>query len=320
MRIEDISRISVLGAGIMGHGIAQSFAMGGYDVTLYSRKKKTLTNAEAHIEISLEMFIQEGLLTISQAKAAQDRVAYTTDLDAAAVAADLIAESVVEDMDVKQALFEKLEQIAKPEAILASNTSHLPLSELFQKVRIRHRSIGMHWFNPPSIVPGVEVVKARDTSAETSDITCKVLQRIGKVPVRVEKDVSGYIINRLVVALVREACELLQNEVADAENIDRALVTTFGFRCATIGMLRQMDLGGIDGWEDACRKLLPEIANRPQAPQILQDLVSSHKLGIRSGQGFFSYERDYQHSELDEVVKNRDMALLGRLKNNYWKK
>ena len=320
MKLDEIKTISVLGAGIMGHGIAQSFLMGGYPVTLYDIRESILETARAHIENNLDLFSQAGLIKKGETKKALGRLFGTTELKRAVEKSDFIVEAAPENLELKQALFQEVESLCRAEAIIASNTSSLTLKDIGARVKKRERLVITHWFNPPHIVPTVEVVKGDKTSDETLEVACQLLIRIKKAPVKLNFELPGFLINRIQIAMVREVFDLYEKGIASAAEIDRAVKGSFGFRLASIGPLLTADLGGLDIWLRVCENLLPQIQSSAEPPKALQRLVSQGHSGIKSGKGFYDYAADFSKKELDGVIKNRDREFLQRLKTLYWNK
>ncbi len=318
MRLEEIRIISVLGAGIMGHGIAQAFLMGGYPVRLYDIKDSILETARAHIQKNMEMFAQEGLLDPGEIRPALGRLLTTTDLGQAVQGADFIVEAAPEDITLKQSLFARVEELCSHGAIIATNTSSLTLTEIGRKVKDKTRLVVTHWFNPPHIVPTVEVVRGPETSQETMDTAIGLLERIRKMPVRIQKELPGFLVNRIQTALIREVWDLYARGVASAEDIDKAVKGSVGFRLASIGPLLTADLGGLDLWLKVYDNLASEISSSTQAPQVVRELVAQGHYGIKSGRGFYDYTVDFSKAELDEAVRRRDKGFLKRLKEQYW--
>jgi 3-hydroxybutyryl-CoA dehydrogenase len=318
MRIEEIRNISVLGAGTMGHGIAQTFLMGGYLARLYDVQEAILETARAHIQKNLELFCKAGLIKKPAIKSALKKLTTTTDLKQAVAGSDFIVEAAPENLELKQDLFQKVESFCKEEAILASNTSSLTLKDMGVRVKNKGRLVVTHWFNPPHIVPTVEVVKGEETSEETLETTYQLMTRIRKMAVKVNKELPGFIVNRIQIAMAREVFDLYEKGLASAADIDRAVKGSFGFRLASIGPLLTVDLGGIDIWYKVCQNLLPQIQSSTEPPKALQRLVAQGHLGVKSGQGFYNYAVDFAKAELDEVIQKRDREFLNRLKTLYW--
>ncbi len=319
MRLDEIHNISVLGAGTMGHGIAQTFLMGGYSVRLYDVQDAILETARAHIQKNLELFCKAGLIKQQAIKPAMKRLTTTADLQQAVAEGDFIVEAAPEDLKLKQELFQKVESFCRKDAILASNTSSLTLKEMGARVKNKARLVVTHWFNPPHIVPTVEVVRGEETSEETLETTYQLITRIKKMAVKVNRELPGFIVNRIQIAMAREVFDLYEKGVASAADIDQAVKGSFGFRLASIGPLLTADLGGLDVWYRVCQNLLPQIQSSTEPPESLQGLVAKGHLGVKSGQGFYNYAVDFSKADLDEVIQKRDREFLNRLKALYWK-
>jgi len=320
MKLEDIKNITVLGSGIMGHGIAQSFLMGGYPVMLFDISESILTTARAHVKKNLELFFKSDLIKKEDIETCMGKLTTTTDLEKAVCEADFIVEAAPEDINLKQDLFEKIESFAKEDAIIASNTSSLTLEKIGEKVKDKSRLVVTHWFNPPHIVPTVEVVKTEDTSDETAETAYALMEKIKKSPVLVNWEIPGFIVNRIQIAMVREVLNLYKKGVASAADIDRAVRGSMGFRLASIGPLLTIDLGGVKLWRSVCANLLPEIESGTTPPVALDELLENGHDGIKSGKGFYDYTVDFSEEDLDKAIAQRDQEFLNRLKNLYLEK
>jgi len=320
MKLEEIRNISVLGAGIMGHGIAQSFLKGGFLVALYDIQESILERARAHIRENLKLFQQEDLIEKKEVEAALERLNTTVDLKHAVEGSDFIIEVAPEDLRLKQELFQQVESFCRGEAIIASNTSSLTLTDIGARVKNKERLVITHWFNPPHIVPTVEVVKGEMTSDATMETTVGLLTKIKKVPIKINIELPGFLINRIQIAMAREIFDLYEKGVASAADIDRAVKGSIGFRLASIGPLLTADLGGLDLWLKVCENLLPYIQSGINPPKALERQVSKGHFGIKSGKGFYDYSKDFSNAELDETINRRDKEFLNRLKNLYWEK
>jgi 3-hydroxybutyryl-CoA dehydrogenase len=320
MKLEEIRNISVLGAGIMGHGIAQSFLMRGYPVWLYDIKESILDTAKAHIEKNMGLFHRFDLIGEQDIKPALQRLSTTTDLKAAVEGSHFIVEAAPEDLSLKQGLFQQVESLCGKATIIATNTSSLTLRDIGVRVKDKERLVITHWFNPPHIVPTVEVVKGEQTSDETMEIAYGLLAKIRKVPVKIYQELPGFVVNRIQVAMVREVFDLYEKGVASAEDIDKAVKGSFGFRLASIGPLLTADLGGLELWLKVAENLLPQIQSSTDPPKALQRLVSQGHFGIKTGKGFYDYAVDFSKAELDGAIQKRDEEFLNRLKQLYWQK
>ncbi len=318
MKLEDIKTISVLGSGIMGHGITQSFLMAGYPVLLYDLKESILETARAHIKKNLELFHEAGLVKKREIAPALRRLTTTTVLRVAVEGADFIVEAAPENLALKQDLFQQVESLCPEHAIITSNTSSLMMTDIGSRVRKKERLVITHWFNPPHIVPTVEVVKGEKTSEATLETTVGLLTKIRKVPVKINVELPGFLVNRIQMAVAREVIDLYERGVASAADIDKAIKGSIGFRLASIGVLLTMDLGGLDLWFEVYENLIPKIQSSIEAPKALQGLVSQGHYGIKTGKGFYDYTLDFSKEELDEAVRKRDEEFLKRLKALYW--
>jgi 3-hydroxybutyryl-CoA dehydrogenase len=320
MTIEPVKSVSVLGAGVMGQGIAQSFAMGGYPVFLYDIAQNILDAAHSHIESNLRLFFEADIIQSDDVKDCLGRIKVSNDIKKSVSGSDLVIEAAPEKVELKQNLFCEVEKYCSEKAILTTNTSHLKLAEIFSKVEFKNRTLATHWFNPPQIVPTVEVVKHRWTSDEAIQRTYEVLKIIGKEPVKIHLDIQGFLVNRILLAIAREALDLFDKGVASAEDIDRAVKGSIGFRYACIGPLRTIDLGGVEGWLDACYKLFPLINSSTEPPKSLEELLNKGNTGIHSGEGFYRYASQFLEKEIDPAVSDRDKDMFKLLKSFYWKK
>lgn len=313
MKVEDVRNLAVVGAGIMGHGIAQTFALDGFDVSLNDTDQTVLADALDRIRANLQSFVQADIILQDQVEAALSRMRLTPDLSEAVRKADLVIEAVVEDIEVKRDVFKRLDRLCPPETILASNSSSLLISDFASGTNREDRVVLTHWFNPPHIVPTVEVIKGHKTSDETADLLYELLEKVGKQPVRILKEIPGYLVNRIQMAMLREVWSLWEQGVATAEDIDRAVKGSFGFRLASIGPLLTNDLGGNDTNYRVARYLLPLINSSQEPPEGLRQMVEIGHLGSKSGRGFF----DNSPEEWDSIIRQRDREFLQRLKCLY---
>lgn len=308
-----IKHVAVIGSGVMGHGIAQLYALAGFSVSLYDLQEELLHKAKASVEQSLDLLEKEGVITEQDKSSALERIVLTTDLQQAVAEADVITEAVPEVIELKWQLFSQLEQFAKPEAIIASNTSTFSIARLIEKAKLPHRFIITHFFNPAQLVPLVEIVRHEQTAEEVVTATVKLMERIGKAPVLLKKDVPGFIANRLQTALMREAFHLLEEGVASAEDIDTVMKAGIGFRWAFVGPIETADFGGLDTWQRVMDNLAPELDQSTAAPQIISEHVNKGELGTKSGAGIYSYEHvsvaDRLHARDEQFIR------LTKLKN-----
>lgn len=311
--MREIRQIAVVGAGLMGHGIGQTFAQKGYSVILYDLNQSILERALVQIRSNIETFVEMGLETKENIEKVLSRIRVSSDLQEAVKEAHFVIEAAPEDLVLKMNLFEAMDRYCLEDAILASNTSTLPISEIGKKVARKERLVITHWFNPPHIVPTVEVVSGERTSPEVTEITLGLLRKIGKRPIKILKEIPGFLINRIQTAMWREILSLLEQGVATPEDIDAGVKGSFGFRLAVVGPLQTMDMGGLDLIYRGMRYLYPLIDRSVDVQKILGEKVERNELGLKTGKGFFQYEQE-EALALARHSKERDKKLLHLLK------
>ena len=294
------ARIGVLGAGLMGHGIAQVFALAGHEVRIYDPSPAALETVRARIAANLR--------DLDEDESAAQRVTPASTIAEAVSDAGFVVEAALEDLAVKQALFAEIERHAPAHAILASNTSVIPITQIMQGIADGARTVGTHWWNPPFLVPLVEVIGTDRTSQQTIDATMALHEAIGKTPVHVKKDVPGFVGNRLQHALWREAISLVENGVCDARTVDTVVKASFGRRLGVLGPIENADLVGTDLTLAIHNTVLPSIESRPGPSPYLESLVASGKLGMKSGEGFRTWTAEEQAELRQKVVQHLKKA------------
>jgi 3-hydroxybutyryl-CoA dehydrogenase len=305
MKLSDVNKVAVFGAGTMGPGLAQVFATVGYEVSLYSRKQETLDRAMAVLKSNMQTFVEEGLLSAGVVEPALARVRATRSLEEAAAGADLVLETIAEKLDAKKELFESLDALCPENAIFTSNTSYLNIYEIVPQRRLPQTVIA-HWFAPPHIIPLVEVVKGPDTSPETVELVVELLKKVDRVPSVMEKFVPGFCINRFLRIIGREIFFLLDNGFMTADQLDIAVKASIIPRAMVLGFVQRYDFTGLDlSYGNLQNKAFIEapIDNQPSS---LLERVEQGELGVKSGKGFF----DYTDRPLTQVLKERDVALI----------
>ena len=290
------ARIAVVGAGLMGHGIAQVFALAGHDVTIYDSIAASLDTVKTRI--------LTNLIDLGDDQKAVERVTPVSDLAQAVRDADYVVEAVLEDLPLKQKMFAEIESYVRPDTILASNTSVIPITRIMEGLKQRERALGTHWWNPPYLVPLVEVIETQWTSRPAIDFTMKLHAAAGKKPAHVKKDVPGFIGNRLQHALWREAVALVEHGICDAETVDTVIKSAFGRRLAVLGPLENADMVGTDLTLAIHRTVLPDIDSRPRPSPYLEKLVKDQKLGFKSGEGFRKWSPEQQAALRSKVLQH----------------
>ncbi len=299
-----IATVGIVGAGLMGHGIALAFARAGLAVRVHDPAPQALAGLKDRVAASMAA-MGDGRAGIENALG---RIATCPALADAVGDAGLVIEAAPEKLDLKRTVFRDIEAASPETCILASNTSVLPITEIAAGLTARGRTLGTHWWNPPHMVPLVEVVRTEWTSEAAVEATMAVLERIGKRPVRVERDVPGFIGNRLQHALWREAIGLVENGICDAETVDTVVKESFGRRLAVLGPLENADLVGTDLTLDIHRAVLGDLERRPGPSPYLESLVRDGRLGMATGRGF----RDWT-PETARAVRERLETHLKRL-------
>ncbi|MEW6211817.1 MAG: 3-hydroxyacyl-CoA dehydrogenase family protein [Acidobacteriota bacterium] len=281
-----IEKITVIGAGTMGHGIAQVSAQAGFHITLVDVSRDIVARAVTAVESNLRKGIERGKVTESEMREALSRIQTSTDVAKSASGADLVVEAIIERLDAKQELFAKLDSVCKGEAILATNTSSLSIEKIASATRRADRVIGMHFFNPVHIMKLLEVVIGPETSQATLTVVLDVAARIGKEAITV-KDAPGFATSRLGLALGLEAMRMLEQGVASAEDIDKAMLLGYNH---PMGPLRLTDLVGLDVRLSIAEYLFAELGSEVfRPPDILRQKVTEGKLGKKSGEGFYKW-------------------------------
>ena len=292
MDADDVKQIAVIGAGLMGHGIAQEFATAGYEVRLTSRTEESLRRGLDQIKRNLERLVGLGVVEPRQAEEAETRIHTTPALGDAVADADVVVEAVYEDLSLKQRVFTELDRTSPQRTVLASTTSTFPATQLATATRRPDRVLVAHYINPPYLVPLVELVPGEETSKETLAVIQGLLSGVGKRPVVLTKEVPGFISVRLQAALLREALSLVQGGVASPQTVDDVIKTSLGRRWAVAGVFEVLELAGWDVISDVASWLFPRLESSPETPEVLRERVERGELGVKSGKGFYAWTPD----------------------------
>ena len=260
MTVDGISQISVIGAGLMGHGIAQEFASAGYQVFMHDVTEEHLKTAQTQIESNLGMLAENGVIAKENIASTLQRIQTATKLSTVAENADFVVEAVTENLALKQQIFEELDTICPSHTILASNTTALMPSQIGVKAKRKDKILNTHYFNPPYLIPLVELIRSPDTSDETVAVTFNLLTTIGKTPAIIEKEALGFVGPRLQAALIREAFAIVEQGIASAETVDLVVRNSFGRRLSVAGPFEVFELAG---W-DLVLAAFEELYKRPQ--------------------------------------------------------
>ena len=307
MDIQSISTIAVLGTGNMGPGIALQFARAGYRVNLWGWKESSVEKGIANLYQNLDDLVRAGILTGKTSGEVKRLTMVSGDLEATVASAQFVVEAIPENLELKQEIFSRLEGICSPETILASNTSTLLPTPLSATLQHKERLIVAHFWNPAYLAPLVEVCGSPLTSPDVIKTTMDLLKKVGNEPVLMRKEVLGFIGNRIMHAMNREALALIGAGVCDPEDIDRVVHSSFGPRFANLGPMEYLDFSGLDLIRSIQGYLYNDLDNTPGVLPIIEELVAEGKLGKKTGEGLF----DWSEKE-DRIRENRDKELMRR--------
>ena len=304
MIFQDIKRIVVAGAGTMGSSMAQSFAENGYEVKIYNRSIEGIERCKNVIALNRQTLVKNGAFTEAENEKIVALISYSIDKEVFKDA-DLVVESIAEDMEVKKVFWKEIGEMAKPDAILSTNTSGLSISKIAEVVINPERFAGFHWVNPPHIIPIIEIIKGEKTSDETVQAIKLFAEKIGKETIRV-KDVPGFCFNRFQFAILREAMYMVEEGIATKEDVDKVFKYGLGIRYAALGPFEIADLGGLDVFYKIIEYLFADLADNKEPSKLIKECYESGQYGVKNKKGFY----DYEDGKDKEVIKNRDEKFL----------
>jgi 3-hydroxyacyl-CoA dehydrogenase len=305
------SHVAVVGAGTMGSGLAVQFARHGTSATLIDHRRSNLETARGTVLDALAFLRSEELL-VNEPDAVLDSIEYTLDTAAGVADAELVLETVSEDRETKRGVFETCAAAAPEDAVFASNTSGIPITELGEFVPEPERVVGCHWWNPPYLLPLVEVVRGAETAVEIVDRTVGYVEGVGREPIVVERDVPGFVWNRIQFAVMRECAHLVSEGVASLEDVERAVRDGYALRTAAVGPFETADLAGVGLFRDVANDLYPHLSTAEEAGPAFEDRLAEGRTGVDSGAGFHEYDET-----LAEAIRRRDerVAAIQRARN-----
>ncbi|WP_336360819.1 3-hydroxyacyl-CoA dehydrogenase family protein [Haladaptatus sp. ZSTT2] len=305
------SHVAIVGAGNMGAGLAVQFARHGTSTTLIDHRQSNLDTARESVTDALTFLQKEDLLAGDHATI-RELIDYTLETATGVADADLVLETVSESREVKREVLETVASATPDDTILASNTSGIPITELGEFVPNPERLVGCHWWNPPYLLPLVEVVRGEQTAAETVARTVDYVEAVGRDPIVVERDVPGFVWNRIQFAVLRECTHLVAEGVASLDDVERAVRDGYALRTAAVGPFETADLSGVDLFRDIANNLYPELSTATEAGPVFEDRIATGATGVASGAGFHTYEES-----LAEAILRRDerVAAIQRARN-----
>ena len=299
--VHQIKNVVIAGAGVMGASMALLFAEYGYDVTIYDINEKALWTGRENMKNILVGDVKEGKKKEQEAQELLAKICFTSEKNCFC-AADFVVEAIVERMEIKHDFWKEISSLVSEKAVLTSNTSGLSLTQIAEAVVNPERFCGMHWLNPPHICPLVEVIKGEKTQDIVTDIVYDIARDIGRYPVRLKKEVPGFLVNRFQFAILREAMSLVEEGVAEKEDIDKVFKYGLGLRYACLGPFEIADLGGLDTFYRIAEYLFPDLSNAAEVPKMLAELYRRGDYGVKTGMGFY----DYSGGRDEEVIAKRD--------------
>ena len=307
--MKDIQNVLVVGAGVMGHGLAQTFALNNLDVSLIDKNRELLDRAEVWIRENLEFMVGLNTLQPQEVENTLGRISTTTDLEGSAVKVDYVLEAISENLDLKKEIFKQLGNVTGPDIILATNTSSYDINEFAAVTPHPERVLGTHWFHPPSITPAVEIIPSDATSRQTINTAIAFMERIGKFPTMC-KSAPGFVANRIQFAMAAEALAIVQEGLASPEEVDRIVKSSFGFRLSAFGPFEIIDQAGLDTYLAIFEYLYDKLGrDQFKPPRILSDLIEQGRLGLKNEKGFY----DHEDGAAELLKQKRDSRLSARL-------
>ena len=304
--ITDIKTICNLGCGTMGFGTAIAFAKAGYEVNMFGRKNASIDRAMKNIRFTLDIMTKNKLLIPAEAKRVLNLIHGVTTLKDAAENADFVIESVAEDLAVKQQVYQEIEKYIDKDVVFATDSSGLSPTQIAAVLKHPERFVVAHFWNPPHLIPLVEVVPGEKTSQEVVDITWALMEKIGKKPVSLLKEAPGFVGNRLQFALLREALHCVQEGIATAEAVDTICKYSIGRRLSVTGPLETADLGGLDIFYNISAYLNADLADDKEGSAIIKKCVDEGNLGAKTGTGLYQWHAD----ELNAIKERREEILI----------
>lgn len=306
MKADDVHVVAVVGAGTMGPGMSAIFARYGFITRLADVKPEILERAKGTVDTVYKTLIGSGFLTEQEAETGRRQLSYTLDMKEALRGADFVLEAIPERLELKQRFFADAEHLVADSAVLASNTSGILITEIAKAVKRPERVVGMHWSNPPHLIPVIEVIRGARTSDEVVDVTRRVVERINMIPILVRRDVPGFIENRILYAIMREALHLLDEGIASPEDIDTITKWGIGYKLAVIGPLELLDVAGLDIYASVASYLNRDLNSRTDVSPRIREKVERGELGIKTGRGLFEYTPE----QIPQLMQRRMRLLL----------
>ena len=298
--MRDIKQIVIAGSGTMGASMGMIFAQNGFSVILYDIVEEALERAKKLIALNQETEIKEGKLTQAESEALQGRIAFTTDVNAFKKA-DFVVEAILERIDVKHKFWEEVSRLVDEDIVICSNTSGLSITKIAEVIHKPERFCGMHWINPPHLIPLVEIIKGEKTDPAKAEVVRELALQVGRKPV-VVGDAPGFVLNRIQLAILRESLHIVEEGICEPEAVDDVMKYGLGLRYACLGPFEVCDMGGLDIFNNIASYLFADLCDKKESFGMLKEAVEGGHFGVKTGKGFY----DYSGGKAEEAIRHRD--------------
>lgn len=306
-------KVGIAGAGTMSSSMALIFVKNGFDTVMHVRSLASAERAENSIRIALSSDMETGTLTEAEAEELIGKLKFSMDPQCFSDR-DLIVESIAENLSIKQDYWEMISKVVPESCVLATNTSGLSINAIAKRIQGKHRFLGMHWFNPPHLVPLIEIIRGDETDDASAQLVWDTALQLNKKPVICKKDAPGFIANRIQYAVLRECMEIVERGIADPEAVDAAMKYGLGFRYAALGPFEVADLGGLDVFYHISEYLNADLSNAQEPQKLIRDCYESGNFGVKTRKGIY----DYSDGRDKEVLQQRD-ALFNKIYDALYK-
>ena len=294
-----IRKVGIAGAGLMGASMSQIFAKFGYDVIVYDAFDAAIEKGKQLIKTNQDAAVESGEATREEADRIIAALKFTNKIEDLADS-DIIVESIIEQLDIKQEFWKKVSELVRPDAILTTNTSGISIDAIAKDIVGKNRFLGMHWMNPSHLIPCVEIIRGTETDDASTKAVIDLAHAVGKKTTVCKKDVPGFILNRIQLAIIRECISLVEDGIADVEDVDACMKYGLGFRYAAYGPFEVVDFGGVDTFHHIAEYLNPLLCNETSVQKLIDDLYKNGNYGVKTGKGFYDYEGKDPISERDK--------------------